>query len=411
VSPPPRAGLLGVVLATLLALALFPARARAEGIQVFPLPMYTTVPNEGSTWGVLPVFLFMGDEQRIKAILAPSLSWNQFAGFTATFRYFRYFGTAGAWRFVVSASTDINRAIWYQYDDDRRDPSADTKNVLIRVRRNLFFRYFGQGPFTPESGESSYTRVSGFGIARWGWNFTRNFNVGPFFEVRGDHPEVHTIGNLPSTQALYPNAPGLDGAIFVRQGLSIRYDTRDGNDRVDGGQDLVGDYALGGFGSELDASIAESITGGAGVFGQIVWNTRLLVPENRFLQLAARAYWRQLIGSDNIPFYDQASLGGELLLRGFQEDRFIDKGAWEFDVEQRIRLFELHLFGVVSDWRLDPFVSAGQVYGTDGGPFSRPRFSVGAGLRVWVHPDVLGRIDLADGGEGLRAYVVLGYPY
>jgi hemolysin activation/secretion protein len=145
------------------------------------------------------------------------------------------------------------------------------------------------------------------------------------------------------------------------------------------------------------------------VFGQVLWNTRLLVEETSFLQLGARVYWRQLIGGNDIPFYDQASLGGELLLRGFPEDRFIDKGAWEAEVEQRLRMLETHIFGVIADWRIDPFFAVGQVYGTS--PFSRVRYSGGIGLRMWIKPDILGRVDLAYGGEGVRAYVVLGYPY
>jgi outer membrane protein assembly factor BamA len=291
--------------------------------------------------------------------------------------------------------------MWFQYDDDRREPHTNTYNVLVRIRRNLFYRFFGLGPNSTEAAESSYTRVSAIIAARVGRNLSRNFNVGAFFEARGDKPEVHAIKGLPETQELFPDAPGLNGAAFLRQGLSARYDTRE-----------EGDYALTGFASEIDGSIAEGVAGGVGVFGQLIWNTRVVKQELDWLQGGGRLYWRQLIGNNaNIPFYDQASLGGELLLRGFQEDRFIDMGAWELEFEQRIRLFETHLFGVVSDWRLDPFVAAGQVYGPDAGPFSHVRYSAGLGLRAWIKPDILGRVDLAWGGEGIRAYVVLGYPY
>ena len=109
--------------------------------------------------------------------------------------------------------------------------------------------------------------------------------------------------------------------------------------------------------------MARGITG-VGVFGQLGATARVLVPELSFLQGAARFYWLQVIGND-VPFYDQASLGGEVLFRGFHEDRFIDMGAWEVEVEQRLKLFQTHIFGVVADWRIDPFVAAGQVYGDD----------------------------------------------
>jgi hypothetical protein len=181
--------------------------------------------------------------------------------------------------------------------------------------------------------------------------------------------------------------------------LALRYDTRE-----------HGDYTTTGFASDLSGSLAEGLVG-AGIFAEIISESRALLQETSWLQGAARLYWRQLInGSRPIPFYDQASLGGEILMRGFPTDRFIDTGAWEVEMEQRIRLFQTHIFGVEADWRIDPFVAVGQVYGTDS-PFSHVRVATGAGLRMWVKPNVLGRVDLAYAGEGLKAYVVLDYPY
>jgi hypothetical protein len=42
---------------------------------------------------------------------------------------------------------------------------------------------------------------------------------------------------------------------------------------------------------------------------------------------------------------------------------------------------------------------------------SDPRVTAGVGLRAWVHPNVVGRIDIATGGEGLKVYIEIGYPY
>lgn len=393
----PRAGA-GVLLAVVcLAAAARPAAAK---IRFFPLPMYTTVPNEGSTYGAMPVFMVPADDDpdRVKSITAPSLSWNSSAGVTATGRYYRFFEPLRSTHLLLSASTTINRSLWFTYDDDRRTPHQLTLNILVRVRRNLFYRYFGLGPDTLASGESSYTRLYSIASARVGWNITSDLNLAVYGEARGDKPEVHAIKGLPETQVAYPDAPGLDGAAFIRGGLMLRYDTR-----------ALRDYAPAGFSGELYGNVARGITG-VGTFGQLGATARVLVPEFSFLQGAARFYWLQTIGKD-VPFYDQASLGGEVLFRGFQEDRFIDMGAWEIEAEQRLKLFQTHIFGVVADWRIDPFISAGQVYGSDASPWSHVRVAGGVGARMWIHPDILGRVDLAYGGEGLRAYVVLGYPY
>ena len=191
----------------------------------------------------------------------------------------------------MSASTKINRSIWFTYDDDRRTRGKMTMNVLVRVRRNLFYRYFGLGPDTTADGESSYTRLFAIGSTRIGWNLLESLNLGVYGELRGDRPERHTIKGLPATQDVYPDAPGLDGASHVRAGLSIRFDTR-----------AQGDYSPQGFATELTASLAQGLTGGVGRFGQLTWTARGLVPEFKFLQGAARVLWTQVIGGDDFPF-------------------------------------------------------------------------------------------------------------
>ena len=390
------AGQLLIASVTWLAVALSTAPATA-GVSFFPLPLYATTPNEGGTYGFLPVFMYADANGQVQSITAPSVSWNRWSGVNGTFRYYRYFNPRASWSIIGSASVTLNRNLWFRFDDDRVEPRTSTLNISARVRQNIFYRFFGLGPDTTPADESSYTRLSTVMTGRWGWNFLRGLNLAGLVEVHGDQPKVHTIGNLPSTQAVYPDAPGLATSAFVREGVSLRYDDRDG-----------GDYARVGVASELSASIAEAITG-ADTFGELIWHTRALLPETSWLQGAGRLYWRQTIG-DLIPFYDQASLGGEVLLRGFPEDRFIDKGAWEAEIEQRIRLYEGHFFGVTTDWRLDPFVAVGQVY-SDLALFSHVRYAGGFGLRTWIKPDIVGRVDLAWGGEGLRAYVTLGYPY
>jgi hypothetical protein len=384
------------IIAALVVCLVAVAQPATAGIRFFPLPMYTTAPNEGSTYGFMPVFM-RSDQDVVSSITAPSLSWNSSVHITGTYRYYRYLGLLRSWHLILSASTVINRSLWFRYDDDRRTPHAMTLNLELRVRRNLFYRYFGLGPDTTEQGESSYTRLYATANARVGWNWTQNLNVALSAELRGDRPEVHAISGLPETQVVYPDAPGLAGSAFVRGGFSIRYDTRPD-----------GDYSPLGFDSELIGNVAQGITG-VGRFAQVGWTTRAVVPELARLQGAARLYWFQVFGTD-VPFYDQASLGGEVLFRGFQEDRFIDKGAWEFETEQRIRMLQTHFFGVIADWRVDPFIAVGQVYGL-ASPFSHVRVSGGAGLRALIHPDILGRVDLAYGGEGLKVYVTLGYPY
>jgi hypothetical protein len=53
----------------------------------------------------------------------------------------------------------------------------------------------------------------------------------------------------------------------------------------------------------------------------------------------------------------------------------------------------------------------GQVYRALDEALSHPRVAAGAGFRAWVRPNVVGRVDVANGGEGWKVYVEIGYPY
>jgi hypothetical protein len=375
------------------------SRPRKPSTKIFPLPLYATTPNEGNTYGVMPVLVRVGSEGKITSITAPSASWNRSAGVTGTFRFYGYLDPRRSYNLIASASTTINRTLSFEYEDQGREPGKFAGNLTLKARRNIFYRYFGLGPDTTKADESSYTRVVVTANGRWARNLTRNFSLGLLGELRADRAERHAVSGLPLLQDRYPDAVGLSGAALARQGLGLRCDTREG-----------GVYAERGLLAEVTAAMAEGIEG-FDAFAELTADVRALVPESSFLQLAGRASWRQVttIGRP-VPFYYRPSLGGELSLRGFPEDRFIGSGAWEVDLEQRIRLFQTHLFGVVTDWRVDPFIAAGQVYQA-ADPFSHVRVAAGLGFRIWVRPDVLGRIDVAYGGEGAEAYVVLGYPY
>ena len=71
-----------------LACLLVPTLARAWSI--IPIPEFITDPNEGNTYGILPVVLFTDEEDRIKYMLAPDFSYNDTKGFFPRLRFFGY---------------------------------------------------------------------------------------------------------------------------------------------------------------------------------------------------------------------------------------------------------------------------------------------------------------------------------
>jgi hypothetical protein len=367
--------------------------------KIIPLPVYATSPNEGNTWGVLPVFLRVCPEgKRTESIIAPSVTWNSIIDVTGTFRWFYYPSDDTSMTVIGSVSTRINYTALFVWEDLPTRPGLFTDELTLRLQRSAFFRFFGLGPDTPASAETSYTGLRALAVARRGYNFARDLNLGLTLELERYVVQDIGVPGLPLSRSVFPDAPGMGGATLLSQGLDLRYDSRRG-----------GDYAERGLRVDLSVGVVEGLSGSptylrAGLQARGIW------PELDWLSGAARFYWHG-VSAANAPFFQQSSLGGDELLRGFTQDRFIDRQAWTLELEQRIRILRTHIFGVETDWRVDPFVATGQVFGSFGEAFSRPQISAGAGFRAFVHPNVLGRIDVAQGGEGFKVYVELGYPF
>ena len=121
----------------------------------------------------------------------------------------------------------------------------------------------------------------------------------------------------------------------------------------------------------------------------------------------------QLAFGDEIPFYERSSLGGQNNLRGYGEDRFIDKKLLVFNVEQRIHAFRTRFLNVIADFEIAPFLDTGRVFNTfdDMQLFDNFELTPGVGFRGLVRPNLVGRVDYGYSDEGGAVYAGLDYPF
>jgi outer membrane protein assembly factor BamA len=364
-----------------------------------PLPVYSTLPNEGNTFGVMPVFLRVCDAtERTESIIAPSITWNDVIHLTGTIRWFHYPRENQALTVIASGSSRINSNLLVQWRDLPRTPGAFTREVELRWMRSAFYRFFGLGPDTAASAETSYTRVRINASARNGLNFGDHWNAGLGLLVHRDAVQDLGVPGLPLSRRTFPGVPGMEGSTILGQTIDVRYDSRPN-----------AEYSDRGLFANAEVGVVEGLARSP-AFVRGALRLRALQPETRWLSGAVR-FDSSMVSTPNAPFYDQSTLGGAYLLRGFTEDRFIDQNAWTLEVEQRVQLLQTHIFGVTADWRVDPFVAVGQVYRSLSHAFSEPRVTGGVGFRAWVRPNIVGRVDVATGGEGLKVYVEIGYPF
>ncbi len=396
-----RTAIAGLALAAALAVAST-ARAECAGDQetkTVPLPVWATSPNEGNTWGVMPVFLRVcAADQSTQWLIAPSVTWNSVIHYTASLRFYDYLDPDTVLQVIGSASTRINYRLVARW---QRLPAQDgtwTDEAALDVTRDAFARFFGLGPDAPASAETSYTSARVLVSERRGLNLIDHINAGILAGFEHDAIEDRGVPGLPLAPERFPGVPGMRGSTVLWQGIDVRYDDREG-----------GDYAEQGVRVEASLAVVEGLVRSP-TFVRAGAQARGILPELAWLSGAARAMWTA-VSDPGAPFYLQSWLGGSFALRGFPEGRFIDRQAWTIEGEQRIRLAQTHLMGVAVDWRADPFVAVGQVFHGLGSVLSRPRLTGGVGLRAVVHPSLVGRVDLASGGEGLSVYAEIGLPY
>ena len=124
-----------------------------------------------------------------------------------------------------------------------------------------------------------------------------------------------------------------------------------------------------------------------------------------------RADLQATLGTD-VPFFEQSSLGGQNNLRGFGQDRYIDKHLIAFSVEERIHLIRTKLAGVTADFEIAPFLDTGQVFNSYNDlSFKDYRMTPGLGFRGIVRPNVVGRVDYGYSREGGAIFAGLDFPY
>ena len=115
----------------------------------------------------------------------------------------------------------------------------------------------------------------------------------------------------------------------------------------------------------------------------------------RTLSFRAGTEWRSAPGTDKIPFYNLASLGGNVLLRGYPRGRFRDRGTAFATATYKFPVWEL-LEGAL-------FYEAGRTFQEINDlTFSDWKSAYGGGLRIWVPDGLVFEQVIARSSEGTR---------
>ncbi|GFO69811.1 membrane protein [Geomonas limicola] len=368
-----------------------------------PLPVIAASPNEGITYGGLIAFLLHNARDEVSTLIVPQMNYNQYFGVTTTLYGAFYPNQDQTIRVNLSQATTTNHEYRLRYLNQKFLNERWELNGMLFDFTDGSARFFGFQSTSSQENETNYAyHEVGFSAAL-GYRFTEQVEamLGERFKKVGIWHGA--IPSVPFITEVFPadEIPGLPGYHVHDQRLSLIYTTLDSPSLPTSGSYL-----------RFSIDISTELLGSSATYHAYDGEAKMYYPTHggRFITVARLAA-NQTVGH-RVPFLEQSILGGETTLRGYGQNRFIDKSFLLLNLEERIRLFRWEIFNVTADWELAPFIDLGSVMSTLVEAKARSfEFNPGLGLRTVVRPNIVGRIDVGVGREGPAVFVGLGYPF
>lgn len=368
------------------------------------LPIMDTDPNRGITGGFMPIWVIQGEnDDRIREIHAPSITYNRNFKFVPTYRYY-YYPQEDASLVARGSASKYESEAMGQYDDS--GVLGTEYDVMLRVQYNQDAgqRFYGFGPAAPKSDESNYKE----NYWQYRWALGSPLFQGSKVRARlSQHYQASRIQdgplpNLPQFRVTHPGQFSERAQQVTETRATLDWDTRDHPTTTNKGAlvQLYAETSVKGFMSMYEY---ERYGGEGRVF--VPW------PKDEGKVFAAQARVEQL-GGQSPPFWLMPRLGGKYNLRAYGEGRFVDRGVATVNVEQRFKVFEEKMAGVTTEFQLAPFAGAGVVYDRPAAAqakYVRPVF--GIATRAVAKPQVVGSIDFGVGQEGLSVFMDINYSF
>ena len=395
--------LLSIFLVLLTVAGSLPSLVAAKQA-IFAVPAISTSKNDGQDFGLIVPVLESDEEGNLVSLMAPMVIHNSFLGVRGTMNYYHYWTAGRQMEFVGSYTENIERKLKVRYQDPGFVQGLFFLDVGAEFFKNATKRFYGIGQITPESNESNYTSRE-IGVK---WNFGVHLNDVTRLMIGQRYRDVEVqpggVDTKPFTRDQFGGLSGIERAAILANRLVFQYDTRDNlttptvGSRAEAYVEAVHNFQRG---KEDDF-----------LFFRYGVDLRALFPTpSKRLVLAVRGLV-QLNFGDGIPFYERSSLGGQHNLRGFGQDRFIDRHLLALNVEERIHVLGLKLFHVNVEFEVAPFVDMGRTYNHfEFRQFSEYEVTPGIGLRGIVRPNLVGRVDWAYSKEGGAVFAGLDYPF
>lgn len=371
-------------------------------VVTIPLPVIGSTPNEGVTLGGLSAFLLHNQKDEVSTLVAPQVNYNENFGVSSTLYGAFYPSPSRNWELNLSKSAHVNEDYEVRYIDRSLDENLEIEAFLFYFTDGSA-RFFGFQSTSLKENETNYGDQELGLTLSIGYRLSKRFQLIFGERIRDVNITQGAVEEIPFINEKFTliEVPGIGGFFTHAQKFGFVYSTLDSLTFP-----TSGEYA----GAAIELS-SEKL-GSSDNYRHYEVEIKGYFPfsDSRYVTVV-RASYNQTLGN-NVPFLEQSILGGETTLRGYGRNRFIDASYLLINLEERIRVVRWRVFNVNADWEVAPFIDLGTVTET----FLKTRsknfeFNPGIGFRATVKPNIVGRIDIGFGNEGVAVFVGLGYPF
>lgn len=365
-------------------------------------PAFSTDPNTGPTYGLMPVVLLKDKKKIVRNIFAPSITHNATFGMTPTLRYYHYPTPNAEFFAIASKSEETNSRASVRYINTKMFDGWLYLRGYVGQETNGAERFFGFGPSSKEAEEANYKIQDREVSLTTGLTLPVHVRLALTNSFHSVEITDGPIDKVKKISQVFPGISGLSDSDIFSQKLSVTYDTRD----------FLSTPTQGTL-AEVFAEFSSRNMGGDFLFQRYGLDYRFLIPRGPDKKYTtAGRFMTDLENGENVPFYTQASLGGDSTLRGYGKMRFIDRGRALFNLEERIRFASMNVFDVGVDFEFTPFLDVGTVFHEYNDINWRDWRPVGGvALRTVVRPSVVGSFDLGFGEDGPALFVGIDYAF
>lgn len=365
-----------------------------------PLPIFTTDPNEKQTYGAL-LAIIDAQEGIFRSLLVPYVTYNPLLGVAASVHYERFFEHETKFDTDVSQSTENQAFYRLRYTDPTLFDPRYLFHSFVLYENDRTARFYGIGADSQEQHETNYTLRQVGGEVMFGRRLRPELNLSLTERVRYVSVKRGAVDSLPYLKDVFTDIPGENGAFVWAHRLALTYDSRN----------ALATPTRGHYG-HLYVEIADDVLGSEASFVRYGIEGRLLWPHlGERLVTAIRGMVERVDGS-NVPFFELSDVGGDDTLRGFGENRFLDEGRVLINAEERIKVFHITYGNVRTDVELAVFAEAGRVFKNFNDLGSgKIQAVVGGGIRFLAASQIVAKIDVGVGSEGMAIFTGLDYPF